>query len=129
MAATKITVLFLLVSSLLSLTNAEEKQTNSLAESDAAAVSTPLKTVFVLLSLAALSGSLLAIMSIFFYPSLAKNLELVIGSSARKSRLQKRSLDYLGPILQTLAKAYEVYESEANGDTKKNSPKELFYER
>lgn len=106
--------------------NAEEKQTNSVAETETA-VSTPLKTTFVILGLAALSGSILAIISIFFYPSLARNLEQMIGNSARTNRLQKRSLEYLGPILQTLAQAYEMYDD--NDDAKKNFPKLPFFER
>lgn len=108
------------------LADATEKPENSVVETSTA-VSTPLKTTFVILGLAALSGSILAVLSIFFYPSMAKNFEEMMGTIERTNRLQKRSLEYLGPILQTLAQAYEMYDD--NDGTKKNFPKLPFYER
>lgn len=45
------------------------------------------------------------------------------------ARRQKRSVEYVGPLLQTLANAYEIYEGGDPNDQKKNFRKDRPYRR
>lgn len=97
------------------------------------------KTIAVLTALATVAAGVVAIVA-WILPLIAYKFCYLFGSceyslgayvdqfliGGRQNTMQKRSLEYVGPLLQTLANAYEMYES---GDTKKNFKKDNSYRR
>lgn len=108
----------------------------------AVSANTTYKTVAVVTALAAVAAGVVAIAS-WIVPLIAYKFCYLFGScdqslgtyvddlllGGRQNPLQKRSLDYLGPVLQTLAKAYEIYEGGDPNDPKKNFKRASFYRK
>lgn len=100
------------------------------------------KTTAVITALTAVAAGVVAVAS-WIIPLIAYKFCYLFGScddglgsyvdqflmGGRQNPFQKRSLDYLGPVLQTLANAYEIYEGGDPNDPKKNFKRGNFYRK
>lgn len=94
------------------------------------AVLTALTTVAAgIVALAAWIVPLIAYKFCYFFGSCEYGLDVYVDqflTGGRQNLRQTRSVDYVGPLLQTLAKAYEMYEDD---NPKKNFKRETSYRR
>lgn len=104
--------------------------------------STTYKTIAVFTALTMVAAGIVAIVS-WMIPLIAYKFCYLFGScdhslstyvdqfliGGRQNSLQKRSVDYVGPLLQTLANAYEIYEGGDPNDPKKNFKRASFYRK
>lgn len=100
------------------------------------------KTIALLTALTTVAGGIV-VLAAWIIPLIAYKFCYLFGSceyglgvyvdqflmGGRQNLLQRRSLDYLGPLLQNLASAYEMYEGSDSNDQKKNLKKGSFYRR
>lgn len=128
------------------LCTAAEKTNNSNKElattNQELSTSTTYKTIAVLTALTVVAAGIVTIVS-GIIPFIAYKFCYIFGTcdhslssyvdqfliGGRQNSLQKRSLDYVGPLLQTLANAYEIYEGGDPNDPKKNFKRGSFYRK
>lgn len=129
-------IIWLLCCSLCAATEGTSAKEVALSNQEVSA-GTTYRTIAVLAALTMVAAGLIAVAS-WILPLIAYKFCYVFGScdyalGAYVDQFllgkRKRSTDYVGPLLQTLADAYDLYEGGDPNDPKKNSKKGKYYRR